>query len=90
MAGKDEGQGSMKTSHVEIWLLIISALLGILFAVLILSVGFEFQHYIRIHYGNHVASVQDKARMHHHGTGWAVTYWDGKTYFNRGGQRCAM
>jgi hypothetical protein len=79
MAGKDEGQGIMK----QLILIITSIFLGLLFAVLALSVGFELQHYIKIHYGNHVVSSEVKARMRYHGISTAFVGWDGKTYFQR-------
>ena len=86
MAGKDEGEGIMK----HLILIVTSIGLGLLFAVLALSVGFELQHYIKIHYGNHVVSSEVKARMRYHGTDWAFTYWDGKTYFQREDQKCRL
>jgi hypothetical protein len=96
MAGEDEGEIIMRTSHEEIWLLIISILLGILLAVAVFTIGWRMQHYIKIRFGNHIASQAVKNRMHHHGIGgrgeigWAFVGWDGKEYFLRENSKCTL
>jgi hypothetical protein len=74
----------------EILILIISSLIGLMMAVLVLAVGFEIQHRVRIMCGEFVASEAVKAAMQYHGVTLSYQAWDGKEYFLREGKRCGM
>jgi hypothetical protein len=73
-----------------IFILIISSLIGLMFAVLVLAVGFEIQHRVQIMFGHFVASEAVKEQMRFHGVTLSYQAWDGKEYFLREGKRCGM